>query len=588
MSSRNSIALRGLRLGLAFALLYAASPGILARDAIWPLALAGVAMWARYASAPARAASAVEFVAGGLGSCGVMSWAAYVYEGSLVFIGVGFGLYFVAQGWALRRLATRFPLALAAPLAWMLFETLRASLEPPFGIQWMRLGTHLHASEPIRGAARVFGFGGLSWVLAALAGLVADVWGHLRPLDGAPKRANLAAAALFGAAPLLAAWLAAFTTPSPLTVDGPRVLIVQPSFSQARKRDPDAADEVHERQLALTAQAFADAAAAGEPTPDLVAWGETMYRDYAVGPEVEAAMAAGARFPPWRGEGWPLDLARQVAALQRLWIDERLFGAGRARGRGAAPPGTAFVSGVEYITAIDGVLRIKNSVGLWPGPGAPMRGPASKLHRVPGAETMLGLERFAWVRDVIYSIARYVPDLASAEGDDPVLAFETRDGRTYRFGVSICFDNAFDDVFAAPVRTADVDFHAVFSNEAWFERSQEADQMMAFSQLAAIATGRAVVRATQSGISAVIAPDGSEVARLEVDGQSKMVQGVLRATVPTPAGAAHSPFEASADSPKRWQTPFVRFERLWSALWLVLPLLALSATRRKAPAKIAA
>lgn len=585
MSAKLSIVARALRLGLAFALLYAASPGILTRDALWPLALLGVALWARYASAPGRAAPLVEFLAGGLGSCGVMSWAAYVYEGSLVFIGVGFGLYFAAQGWALRRFATRFPLALAAPLAWMLFETVRASLEPPFGIQWMRLGTHLHASDPIRGAARVFGFGGLSWVLAALAGLVADAWGHWRPLQGGPKRANLAAAALFGASPLLAAWLAAVSVPAPPTVDGPRVLLVQPSFSQARKRDPDAADDVHEQQLALTARAFAEAATLGEPTPDLVAWGETMYRDYAVGPEVESAMAAGARFPPWRGEGWPLDLASQVAALQRIWIDERMFGAGRARGRGAAPAGTAFVTGVEFITAIDGVLRIKNSVVLWPGPGQPLRGPASKLHRVPGAETMLGLERFTWVRDVIYSVAGYVPDLASAEGDDPVLAFETRDGRTYRFGVSVCFDNAFDDVFTGPVRTADVDFHAVFSNEAWFERSQEADQMMAFSQLAAIASGRSVVRATQSGISAVIAPDGSEVARLEVDGQSKMVSGVLRATVPTPAGAAHSPFEASADAPQRWKTPFVRFERLWSGLWLALPLLALLSTRRKGPAK---
>lgn len=103
--------------------------------------------------------------------------------------------------------------------------------------------------------------------------------------------------------------------------------------------------------------------------------------------------------------------------------------------------------------------------------------------------------------------------------------------------------------------------------------------MMAFSQLAAIATGRAVVRATQSGISAVIAPDGAEVARLEVDGEGKMVAGTLRATVPTPAGAAHSPFEASADAQPRALTPFVRFERAWTGLWLALGALALLGTR---------
>jgi len=570
---------RALGLAASFALLYLASPGILARDALWPLALMGVTCWARYASTPSRGAALLEFLASGVGACGVMSWAAYVYEGSLAFIGVGFGLYFAAQGWALRRLARGLPLALSAPLAWLLFETLRASLEPPFGIQWMRLGTHLHACEPIRGAARVCGFGGLSWVLAALGGLLADLWCSLRPLEGAARRPSLALAALCGATPLLAAWLAAQYVPAPLTVDGPRVMIVQPSFAQARKRDPDASGEVHMRQLELTASSFAEAAAAGEPAPELVAWGETMYRDYAVGPEVEGAMAAGARFPAWRGEGWPDDLAAQVAAWQRIWIEERLFGAGRARGRGAAPPGTVFASGVEYITAQEGELRVKNSVLLWPGPGRAPRGPATKRHRVPGAETMLGLERFAWVRDTIYAIARYVPDLASGADDDPVLAFEARDGRTWRMGVSVCFDNAFDDVFIDPVRNADVDFHAVFSNEAWFERSQEADQMMAFSHLAAIASGRSVVRVTQSGISAVIAPDGSEIARLEVDGEGEMVSGTLRATIPTPAGGAHTPFDAQPNALRRPTTPFVRFERLWSALWLVLGIVALVAAR---------
>jgi apolipoprotein N-acyltransferase len=573
---------RAAWLAVAFALLYAASPGILTQDALWPLAVVGVACWARYASAAGRFAVAIEFVAGGLGGCGFMSWAAYVYEGSLVFIGVGFGLYFVAQGWALRRLAARFPLALAAPLAWLLFETLRAVLEPPFGIQWMRLGTHLHASEPIRGAARVFGFGGLSWVLAALGGALADAWGRRRPLAGAPKRSDWLPSALFGIAPAAIAVLAALFVPAPLTVDGPRLLLVQPAVEQARKMSGDDSEGLMREQLELTRLSFEEAARAGEPVPDLVAWGESMYRYYAVGPEVEAAAAAGASFAPWRGQGWPPDFVRLIQSNERFWVEEQMFGAGRARGRGAAPAGTAFVSGVEYIAAIDGALRIKNSVVLWPGPGQPRRGPASKIHRVPGAETMLGLEKLAWVRDTIHSIAGYVPDLASAEGDDSVLAFEARDGRNYRFGASVCFDNAFDDVFLEPVRSGDVDFNAVFSNEAWFELSQEADQMMAFSHLAAIASGRSVVRVTQSGITAVIAPDGREVARLEVGGRSKMVEGTLRATVPVPAGAARSPFEAAADAPPRPPTPFVRFERLWTSLWLAAGALALISTRRKA------
>ena len=50
-------------------------------------------------------------------------------------------------------------------------------------------------------------------------------------------------------------------------------------------------------------------------------------------------------------------------------------------------------------------------------------------------------------------------------------------------------------------------------NEAWYESSFEADQMVAFSRLLAITTGRAFVRVTNSGVSALFGPDGSELAR---------------------------------------------------------------------------
>jgi apolipoprotein N-acyltransferase len=145
----------------------------------------------------------------------------------------------------------------------------------------------------------------------------------------------------------------------------------------------------------------------------------------------------------------------------------------------------------------------------------------------------------------------------------------------------VCFDNAFDDVFTDAVRRADVDFHVVVSNEAWFERSQESEQMLAFSRLAALSTGRTVVRATQSGTSIVIGPDGRDVARL-VDsiGEDEMVRGYLLATVPVPM-ASRTPFEASgraSDVPER--TPFVRLERLWFALFTVLPVLVLLSALR--------
>ena len=163
-----------------------------------------------------------------------------------------------------------------------------------------------------------------------------------------------------------------------------------------------------------------------------------------------------------------------------------------------------------------------------------------------------------------------------------MLSFEDRGGRRWRFGASVCFDNAFAGPYTEPLRAgaggAGLDFHLVVSNEAWYRESWEVDQMMAYSHVIAAATGRALVRATNSGISAVVAPDGSERARLRVSppagrsagtsegpsaGADRMVRGTLRASVPVPR-------ERGAI------TPYVRLEWLWLAAALLAPWLVLA------------
>jgi apolipoprotein N-acyltransferase len=193
---------------------------------------------------------------------------------------------------------------------------------------------------------------------------------------------------------------------------------------------------------------------------------------------------------------------------------------------------------------------------------------AGKRHLAPGGETMLGLERLALVRDYIHEVAGYVPDFLAAERTG-LLELETRAGRRYRFGATSCFDNAFPQAYAEPLTRAALDFHLVVSNEAWYLESPEMDQMIAFSRLEALATGRALVRATNAGISAVLGPDGRELARLTVDGEDKLVTGTLAVTVPVPA-------EEGARRP-----PFVFTWAWWNAAAMLLPaLLALLAGRR--------
>ncbi|MGH7151839.1 MAG: nitrilase-related carbon-nitrogen hydrolase, partial [Planctomycetota bacterium] len=126
--------------------------------------------------------------------------------------------------------------------------------------------------------------------------------------------------------------------------------------------------------------------------------------------------------------------------------------------------------------------------------------------------------------------AGYFPDLAPGEGAR-VLEFRGRDGRGWRFGAAICWDNAYADLFRANARRG-ADFHVVLSNEAHFLDSFEMEQLLAHTVFRAVETRRAVVRATNTGISALVTPDGTVPAVLERGGRRKEVAGTLSVRVP--------------------------------------------------------
>src|SRR5262249_18059270 len=144
-----------------------------------------------------------------------------------------------------------------------------------------------------------------------------------------------------------------------------------------------------------------------------------------------------------------------------------------------------------------------------------------------------------------------------------VLDLRGRDGRSYRLSGTVCFDNAHPWPYLDALRSGPVDFHLVVSNEAWYETSCEMDQMVAFSRVFALMTGRAFVRATNSGVSLVLGPDGAELGRVQdAKGVARAVAGFGAWNVPVPApGSASTP-------------PYVRWYRLSETLWIVLAALA--------------
>ncbi len=534
-------------------LLFLATPGILSPDGSLPLAVVALVPWALASARPGRRAFQVEWLAAAIGLSAQTYWSTYVLWLTLLAVAIVPATYMACAGVVLRRLAPRHALAIAVPVAWIGLETLRTLVEPPFGWGWMRHGHHAHAYDWLRGGLRVVGVGGVGFALAAVAGALADL--VAARLRGGPRAPRPLALAGLGLGPILLVVLAGALTAPPRTVPGPRVLIVQPGFEQARKMRPPSADELFLETVDLTQQGLALEAAAGR-TVDWVAWGETVF-PYALGePGLLAAFDRGARAAPW-GQ-WQLtreDVAR-MAATERAVVAGYLYG-----GRGAdrvLPAGTVFFTGLEEYVERDGLLRRTNAIVAWDDGGARL-GRGEKVHLVPGGESLVGLERLAWVRETAYDLAGYVPDLVGADRV-AVIDVPTRAGRVCRVGLSVCFDNAYDGPYTEPTRRGPLDLHLVASNEAWYRESFEYDQMMAFSRCAAAASGRSMVRATSSGISTVIGPDGGELGRIrDASGKDRMVAGSFACAVPIPDGPAGP-------------TPYARWEPVWLGLWLALPL----------------
>ncbi|MBK7641722.1 MAG: apolipoprotein N-acyltransferase [Planctomycetes bacterium] len=542
----------------AWGLLFLGTPGNLFPDGSGLLAIAGIALWGCSSCRPGRKAFWIEWLAAAIGISAICWWTTLVVLITLLGVAIVPALYMGLAGVMLRALARRIPLAFAVPLAWVGFETARAWIEPPFGFGWLRLG-HYFSVTPFAGSARVWGVMGLSFAAAGCAGALADLISRRLRMTGqagAPNGRGQAARAWIARAlatgPLALAPVMSLATSPPPMEPGPRLLLVQPSFEQHRKMDNG---DLLPELLARTREgAAASPARGGRPAIDLVCWGESLLQEYFESEGLESALTRGEHPPVWD---------RSFPGLASLRANERGV-RDMLLSRKVMPPGAAFVTGTDVYLSRGGEIRRTTVAMVW-GPDGQRLGWGAKHHLVPGGETMCGLERWAWVRDAAFSLAGYIPDLVPGE-QTGVLTLPVAGFRSVRLGLSICFDNTFDDPYTEPLRNGALDAHLVLSNEAWYEETNEYDHMLAFSRLAAIESGRAMARVTNSGISCLFAADGSEISRLRVGGKDRMVGGSLLVDVPVPV-AGHE----GDRTPYVCAEPWLRW-LLVLAPWLVLLL----------------
>lgn len=247
-------------------------------------------------------------------------------------------------------------------------------------------------------------------------------------------------------------------------VDGVRLRIVQAAIPQDLKQDAAAADANFEQHMALST----GGPAPGSPTgPTLIVWPETAVPYYLT--QAPAALAA---------------------------IADML------------PAGTTLITGAKrLVAAADGSLDVTNSVVTISDTGE-ITDSYDKVHLVPFGEYLPFAETLeAWgIRQLITLPGGFAAGLErrnlTVDGAPP-------------FAPSICYEA----IFASAV-TLDGDrpgWLLNVTNDAWFGATPGPRQHFQQATLRAVEEGLPLIRAANTGISAIVDPYGRVVSMLDID-----------------------------------------------------------------------
>jgi apolipoprotein N-acyltransferase len=343
------------------------------------------------------------------------------------------------------------------------------------GFPWNTLGMALGQQIWLMQAASVVGVYGLT-VLAVLIGAAPATIasGKTAPQRWAPSvlaLVALAALAGFGYARIPAAPVA--------TVDGVRLRLMQPNLPQDAKFNPQNRDAIMQRYLAVSDRDNGDVQGVGDATH--VIWPESAF---------------------------PFLLHRTPSALAQI--------------AGLLPPGVTLVTGaarMEDPLPGETVGRFFNAIQVVSDNGSILDS-YDKVHLVPFGEYVPGfldaIIRAVGLRQFVHIPGGFAPGDRRARlaipGLPPVAA-------------TICYEAIFSgDVLPDGPRPQ---LLLNVTNDAWFGQTPGPHQHFAQARLRAVEEGMPLVRAANSGISAVVDPYGRVLGSLPLG-----VDGVLDSSLP--------------------------------------------------------
>jgi apolipoprotein N-acyltransferase len=410
-------------------------------------------------------------------------------------------LFPAAAGWlAVRWTAPRSgPRAVASAGAWAALEWLRSWFLTGFG--WLSLGYSQAPGTPLAGYAPIGGVFAVSLALALAAALVALAIDAFATV-GLRRVIPLAGAIVALGAGGLALGTIAWTAPvgAPIAVS-----LVQGNVLQDIKFDPDFRTRTFD-----------------------------LYTDLAAAARGRLIVLPESAFPVFADEV-PEDVLQKLVRTATGRDGDLLLGLFTLE-----PP----------LPGSDQPRYYNSVVTLGTAPAQLYR----KRHLVPFGET-IPLEGVLGPA-IRAMLAIPIASQSAGAQDQPPLAVA---------GQKIAVDICYEDAFGADIRpqAAQATILVNVTNDAWYGRSIAAEQHAQIAQMRALETGRPLLRATNTGITSAIAPDGREVARLPW-----FTRDILEVDVVGRTGL----------------TPFVRWGDLPAAVLAIALMLAAAFAARRKPA----
>jgi apolipoprotein N-acyltransferase len=417
------------------------------------------------------------------------------------------------------------PLAVSVPAVWVALEYFRAHFPTGFpflkplglyqmiGFGWYFLGYTQHSVLQLIQIADIGGVYAVSFVVAAVNGLLAD-WAFrqefickklgfaaIKEVEGGSIFRAIASSAFV--AILLAGSLAYgfMRLNHPEFTPGPRVAAIQGSVPQGEKMMKG------EGSLQQVYGALHMKALKTSDKPDLIVWPETCFASDWL--EVPPGQKATERFA-------------NDTKYTETFFEEMFSKVPVTHQR----PVLLGLTGYEWE---DGKEWRYNSALFITGHGTKI-GRYDKMHLVPFGEYVPLKETFPFMQN----LTPYDKDYSCRPGEHwtrfPLI---TADGRRFTFACLICYEDSDPYLARQYVATEPVDFLVNISNDGWFDGTEEHEEHLAISQFRAVEARRALVRSVNMGISAIIDSDGAVIALPHKSwSASKKVEAVVSAVVP--------------------------------------------------------